>query len=200
MANFNAIAPFYDAIKKLVFQNSINKATEHFISSLPPVASILIIGGGTGALLKHFNPKQQITYLEASAKMIEIAKEREYHCKVHFIKADLRNHVWETQFDAIISPFILDCFSEEALTSILSGLNDQLKIDGLWLHADFYPQNAFQGSLVKLMYFFFRLTAKLSVSSIPDFDLCFKELPLSLEKKLLLRSGFIQSRLYRKID
>ena len=99
MANFNALALFYDQLKKIVFQSKLDEASRYFIPDIADNSSVLILGGGTGELLQHLNETMSVVYLEQSSKMIEQAKSRNYKAKVDFKCADVNTYKFAQQFD-----------------------------------------------------------------------------------------------------
>ena len=199
MTNFDRLAPFYDNLKKLIFQSALGKAASCFIADIPLNSQILIIGGGTGALLMHFKKTHTITYIEQSGKMLSAAKKRPTEAYVEFICEDIIHYELQKEYDCIITPFVLDCFQEEQLKHLMSKLTPDLKNNGMWLHADFYPHNSMQKGFVQLMYFFFRKTAGLTLLNIPDFDQIFSDEKYIIKKNVRFKRGLIQSRSYRKI-
>ena len=199
MPDFNRIASFYDLLKKIVFQSSLDKASFSFLEDIPENSQILILGGGSGALLSYLKKSQKVIYIEKSSAMIELAAKRKFNCSVEFVEADIMEYKFNANFDAVITPFILDCFSVTSLLVLMDELKHQLKNNGLWLQADFYPQNKFHKFFIKVMYVFFWISAGLRIKAVPDFEKHFKKGELQLIKKVSFKRGFIQSRLYRKI-
>lgn len=199
MTDFNRIAPFYDFLKRIIFQSNLDKASSFFISQLPLNSTILIVGGGTGKLLGEFHESQTIVYVEHAAYMLKKAQERSYSAQVHFIHADIKEAKLKQEFDVIITPFILDCFYPEDLKFIFNNLKLQLKPQGYWLQTDFYPHGKVQNSLVQIMYFFFKITAGLELSEIPDFDQLFNNKEFIEKKNVRFKRGLIQSKYYQKI-
>src|SRR5688572_11887084 len=75
---FNRIAPVYDTLKGLVFGKAIDKSQIFFIGQLPRDGNLLIIGGGSGEMLKpllQVNPGCRIWYVEASSAMLSMARQ-----------------------------------------------------------------------------------------------------------------------------
>ena len=74
---FNWIAPYYDTLTCLVFGNTIWKAQTGYLNYVPPHATVLVLGGGSGKWLRDLlqrNETCQICFVEASSKMVELAK------------------------------------------------------------------------------------------------------------------------------
>ncbi|GAA4454689.1 hypothetical protein GCM10023189_21490 [Nibrella saemangeumensis] len=76
----------------------------------------------------------------------------------------------EQPVDVVITPFVLDLFTEERLADvIIPRLYQALKPGGLWLVSDFVQtRNWWQQWLLNAMYRFFRLTAGIEARQWPD--------------------------------
>jgi len=200
MANFNRIAGVYDALKKIVFKDQLENAAQHFLKDISQNSSIIIIGGGSGQLLKCFDNTHKISYVELSFKMIEKAKKVRTNAEVKFINADILNFHSIQHYDYVITPFILDCFKENELHIIFSKIEAINHTATVWIHTDFYPKKIWQKVLVKLMYWFFNLVTGLSTSKLPDFDTIFKKHDFILKSKASFFHSMIESKIYQKIE
>jgi tRNA (cmo5U34)-methyltransferase len=77
--DFNGIASVYDALASMVFGKNLIKSQHHFLHVIPDYATVLIVGGGSGELLQTLlqqKPKCQVVYVDASERMIELARQR----------------------------------------------------------------------------------------------------------------------------
>lgn len=200
MPNFNSLAGSYDLLKRVVFGNRIEEAAMYFLEDLPENSRILIVGGGTGQVLKQFRPSHQITYLELSGAMIRIAEKVDTRATVMFTEADLLTWSPKEKFDIIITPFLLDCFTETHLHVIFKKLKRSLDGKGSWVQTDFYPKNIGQKLLVKMMYSFFNVVANLKTKTIADFDNLFKRYDFRCERKASFFHSMIESKIYRHIE
>lgn len=139
---------------------------------------ILICGGGTGDLLVSLlarYPLAQVTYLELSARMIEISisklsKTEMDLSRITFIKGDVRSFENSFKFDQIHLPFILDVLTSSEIRAVLINLKKLANQDGELIVTDFCDTNWKQGLLIKSMYLFFRVTAALSTSNLPNIN------------------------------
>ncbi|WKK75918.2 class I SAM-dependent methyltransferase [Marivirga salinae] len=200
MANFNRIAFLYDFLKRLIFSQQLEKAGKYFLDTIPSSSKILIIGGGTGEILKNFNSSHHITYLELSEVMIRKAKKVNSNSRIEFVQADILEWTTNDKFDYVISPFILDCFDEMQLDQIFSGLKNLLNKEGSWIQTDFYPKNRGHKLLINIMYLFFNWATNLKVKKLADFDSLFKKYNFIFKRKALFYHSMVESRIYQKID
>ena len=206
-ANFNTIAPFYDLLVRLVFGKKLLKAQSLFLDHLNPEDMVLVFGGGTGKILQsifHHAPAATVYYLESSEKMLDLAKARNFQLKhqIQFIRqTDMFFESNIRQFDAIITPFVLDVFEDQYLSVLMNNLNNCLRAGGVWLHTDFYlDQNSqwWQRALVGVMYKFFWMTTNLKNQRLPDFYKQFNQSGLILKQQTQIMSNLVKAQVYQK--
>ena len=181
---------------------------EHFINQLGNPSSILILGGGSGGILEPIlvnYPTVHICYLESSVKMLSLAKTR---FSPHDYPIDYVLHEGNSQFpirseyQVIITPFVLDVFGPEELTRVVRELFDSLEWDGLWIHTDFYTNNGgpwWRYLLVKLMYGFFGITTGMKNQKLPDFDSIFEDMRLTSLGESLYFHRLVKTTMYQKL-
>ncbi len=174
--NFNSIAFFYDPLSRLVYGKSIRNAQIHLLSFIPPEANVLIIGGGTGWIIdevtKIHSSGLRITYVDNSSKMIERSRKRKTgRNQFTFVEATIEELLLEPkQYDAVLTPFVFDVFSQSTAKEVFFKLEQSLKSGGLWLYCDFQLTSTskyWQKALIKLMYRFFRTTCKIEATKLP---------------------------------
>ncbi len=200
--NFDRIAIIYDSLSKLVFGNNIQKAQTAFISQIPFNSNILVLGGGTGNILKSLIKRspQQITYLEASKRMLLRAKAqfpRESTALINFIHGNELHIPRDECYDVVITPFVLDVFRDDHLLKVMSRLNQALNENGVWLFTDFQGCNWYGRLLIKIMYRFFKMTSNIEADRLPMFNFHFQSVnkrPLEVQT---FCNGLIVSVLYR---
>jgi ubiquinone/menaquinone biosynthesis C-methylase UbiE len=205
-ANYDKIASIYDLLSRVIFGRHIEQAQVCMLEYIPSGSSILIVGGGTGWILEKISEQYphglKIDYVEVSAKMIALSQKRD--CKenrVNFITLPVENFMADKDYDIVITPFILDNFSADKMASIFTRLDGQLKVSGKWLYADFVYDKAksplWQKLLLKVMYFFFRITSGIETQELINLDRYFKE-RYSIEFEASHYFKFIRSIVYRK--
>lgn len=186
--DFNSIAFAYDFIKKGIFGNTIEASQRILIPYIPSDTRILIIGGGTGQLLKEILDQkavEKIVYVELSKNMIKAAQKKlspEVENKVVFVHGAFALLDKEPLFDVIITPFVLDLYRDHELPELMNPLDKCLKEKGIWLCADFQVTATSvlgrigQHCLMSLMYRFFSLTSKLKAKRLPDYEAVFEQM------------------------
>lgn len=200
--SFDRVAPYYDVLAHVAFVGNIKRSQLAFLEVIEPGASILIIGGGTGWIVKEIfkrEPNVMITYVEGSTQMIEITKRHltltELN-RVHFI------HTIEVPMienvDVMITNFLLDLFSEKTLPDYIIRLKQNIKPQTLWLVSDFVNEGKrWQHFLLWAMNFFFLLMGSMTLNKLPDWSHHLERAGFTVMKEKRYFSGFIKTTVYR---
>lgn len=161
MSNFNTLATIYDPLVKVVFQTKLWEAQKYHLSQIKREDQVLILGGGTGKILEWVDC-QNITYLDKSPRMIELARKRG---QADFLCDDFLHAPIDQEFDWIVCPFFLDCFNEQNLIKAVRKIESNLKTSGKLLVIDFDRSPGY-GLLVWMMIAFFKLAARLEACKL----------------------------------
>jgi tRNA (cmo5U34)-methyltransferase len=209
--DYNKIAPFYESLSRMVFGNSLIKSQGVFIESIPPNATILIIGGGSGKFLKELLSKsscKKILYIDSSSEMLKLAKKKiaglNYSAEIEFMLGTEKDILPDERFDTIITYCFLDLFNSKELDQVAQKLTQVLREDGIWLVADFrinpHPfHKLWQGLLVKVLYLFFRITTGMTNNKLPELDDHFERNYFKRINIKYFYKGMIFSTVYKKI-
>jgi len=202
LSNFNAVAFCYDFLARLVFGTALQKAQKEHLYRLPETGSVLIVGGGTGWVLKEVlrvRPKLEVTYAEPSIKMTALARQKltkPQASQVSFFTGGVEA-LQKEGFDAVLTFFVLDVFpAPEALQTVMQGIYQKLKPNGQWLVADFSAagcQRGWRAALLWLMFRFFKLTAGLKNQRLDDFPPYFRQLGLATKNESFFFHGMVIS-------
>jgi hypothetical protein len=175
-----------------------------------------MIGEGPGRTLEVICrrwPGLKVTVVEASAAMISVAKARLRRRRISVenivwahaeVGSWLRGRGGEGQpFDAVITPFVLDCFVAEEMRRAVARIAVRVSLDGCWLLTDFcMPASGLRrlrGRLVhRLMYSFFRVAARLEASRLTPPDEALDAAGFELKGRDLFSAGLVHSDLWRK--
>lgn len=195
---FDSVAPFYDALAKLVFGNALYRAQTYHLDTIERVNRVLVVGGGTGQILKHkaFQKAASIDYVELSAKMIQRAEKYTSALpQINVIQKDFFEH--EGQYDLIICNFFLDCLDETHLSLAVSKLKNMLQPNGRLLVTDFKRTSRFSNRLLtRTMLLFFRVFSGLQTKKLQDIPNAIEQ-SFVKERAQEFRRGFIFSALYQ---
>lgn len=205
--NYDRVAGFYDFLAKLVFGDTLMEAQKSVLHYIPKPAKILIVGGGTGAILEEItrlhSTGMSITYIEISEKMLAKAAQRLVGSnEVHFVHIAIEDYKADTKFDVIITSFLFDNFRQEKATLVFETLDRLLITDGKWLFTDFNIDktgNAFwQKWLLKSMYLFFKISSNVEANELPETASLFNNAGYQQVFQKPFYSKFIYSKVYQK--
>lgn len=163
--NFDRVAGIYDSLARIVFGCKWETIQTLAAPALNEKESILILGGGTGAILEELTC-ESVTYVELSSKMLEQAKRRSSKSNVTFYQADFLEWNTDLQFDAVYCPFFLDCFDQKRLDQVVSKIKGLLTPEGELHVLDFQKGNWYQQVITSMMILFFRATVNLKARSL----------------------------------
>lgn len=203
--NYDFIAPYYDRLSRMLFFKSQTKAQKEQLSFIENNQKILIVGGGTGWILEEIaNIRQnlQITYVEISANMLELAKKRKCgNNKVNFVHLPIEHFTDNVNYDVILTAFLFDNFGKDKVEYVFLALHQKLKKKGVWLFSDFsdhYKTNIWQYFLLKLMYLFFGKVSSVAATELINMSPYFIEKGYASITEKYYYGSFIKAVVYRK--
>jgi len=203
MANYDNSAGFYDKLSQVFFGKTLINAQVYLLHFIPANASILIVGGGTGWILEEITKLHpaglHITYIEISAKMAALARQRNYgDNQVEFINKPIEEVSRAQPFDVIITPFLFDNFTENTVEGLFLHMHRLVKANGLWLYTDFQlTGKVWQRVLLRSMYLFFGALCNVPTKTLPDTQALFDKYGY---KKIVAKTffgDFVVSKMYR---
>lgn len=200
---FDLLAPLYEFLLFITIGRGIKRSQIAHFHMLNSAKIILVFGGGSGWILKQvfaFSSPDRVVYVDISPKMLREAKKIKIPkgIEVEFVEGSF-NSIGEYSFDTVITPFVLDCFSEKKLEEVVSVISKRLQINGLWLFSDFHKsKNVFNNTIIRVLYFLFQIVCGLSVSQLPDFEKVFSKTNLIKKGELYSSNKLFVSRSYIK--
>ena len=202
---FDIVAGIYDRLARLLYGKSIVVSQLHFLNEIPGNSRVLILGGGTGWILEELlvrKPRCKVWYVDASKKMIALAQKRvSAQREVHFIHGSEKSLPKEILFDAVVTNFYLDLFTEASLAEVITSVKDNLHRQALWLVTDFVDGGKWwQRSLLKMMYLFFGTVSGIEARSLPAWDKALVNAGLAEIRSAFCYRGFIKSVIYARRD
>jgi ubiquinone/menaquinone biosynthesis C-methylase UbiE len=198
---YDALAPWYDWLAKIVFGSRITDSQLVHIPLIHDGANILILGGGTGWLLEKvlLRSPRKVWYVEASSTMISLSKKKvPDNGYVVFVHGGLDSIPSSVKFDAVIANFFLDQFKDEEVGSILKVIDSVLVENGLLLVTDFQDNAFWKKAFLKMMYFFFNVTGAISNRTLPEWEKRIREQGFKPTAEAVYYSAFIKSVALKK--
>jgi ubiquinone/menaquinone biosynthesis C-methylase UbiE len=205
--NFDRVAPYYRELEILVFGRQLQEARIAFVRQISPPVRVLIAGEGNGRFLAEFVrqfPGTEITCVEASARMIVLARKGLEAGRVNFVQEDIREvTIPAAQYDLIVTHFLLDCFGAETLERLIRKLAAAATPKAQWLIADFCEPaggwSRFRARfLIAIMYFFFRTVARIEAKRLVNYRPWLRECGFALTREILMPNEMIRSELWER--
>jgi SAM-dependent methyltransferase len=208
---FDRLARWYRALEFVAFGGDLERARFAFLDRLRDRRDILILGEGDGRCAERLlalAPGARITCVDSSRGMIERAMARIRKAgggdRVSFTCADARGFSPEPgRHDAVVTLFILDCFSPQDVASIVTRVGDALTPGSPWIFSDFtLPARGIARlrarAWLALLYAFFRWETSLSVCRLPPSEEILEEAGWRRSETLGLQWGLLRSSVYRR--
>ena len=201
------MAPFYRWMETLVFGRQLQAARTAFVRQLPTSRRALVVGDGDGrflAELRRTQPDLAIESLDASARMLELARARVGDHAVQYLHADLRAAAFPpARYDLIVTHFFLDCFAEKTLRQVVQKLSAAATSDATWLIADFHEpargwRRLFGRFLLATMYRFFRVAAGIEARRLVDYTSLLAENNFRLAHETVSPNEMIRSQVWQR--
>lgn len=208
--NFDSVAGIYRVLEYAAFGRALETARFAYLDRLQACRDVLIIGEGDGRALERIlrlAPVASVRCIDSSAAMLTRAEARinpADRSRVTFEHADARTvDVPADSFDAVLTLFVLDCFTAADVERVVARLVAGLRPNGLWLFADFVvPEKGWSRlharAWVTFLYAFFRWRTGLEVRDVPPSEEILHAAGLQTVESRTLRGGLLKTVFYRK--
>jgi ubiquinone/menaquinone biosynthesis C-methylase UbiE len=157
----------------MVFGKSIIESQQFFLGEIQEHARVLILGGGSGWLLSELlriKPNCEVWYIDASEKMIALSRQKNPEHRVHFIHGTELDIPVAIRFDAVITNFYLDLFTNDQLKKAVERIQSSLNAGALWIVTDFVDGKWWQRMMLGVMYWFFRILCQIESQRLPEWS------------------------------
>lgn len=208
---FDRVAAVYRLLERLAFGRALERARFAHLSALRSCRSILIVGDGDGRCLEAvlgLAREALVTSIDSSGAMLAMAKRRAeaagHADRVTFECADIRTMALPIgRHDAVLTMFVLDCFTPEDAAEIVRRLGAAVTPAGLWLFADFAVPDRGWRRLharlqVTLLYAFFRWQTAIGASRLPPSEALIAAQGFGVTDVREQRAGSIRSVLFAR--
>jgi ubiquinone/menaquinone biosynthesis C-methylase UbiE len=189
--NCDRIAKWYRWLEYAAFGGALRRRREAFLFELGNPRNVLVLGDGDGRFLEVFTalyPQASVDAVDSSGRMIELARARAPGVTFHL--ADAREFVFDKEYDLAVAHFFFDCFQQDQSEALLSRVRAKS-----WLVSEF-RSTRYSWPAVRGLYFFFRLTTGLRVTSVPDHRAALKGLGFRMDKEQQALGGLVVSEMW----
>ena len=202
--SFDILAPHYRWMEFVLAGEKLQRCRTAFLDHVAKANKVLILGEGNGRFLRECRrklPNANITCVDASARMLALARERMtgQGGKMNFVHADaLEWSPSDSGFDLIVTHFFLDCFRREQLESLIAKLARAAAPQASWLLADFQSAGGgvqrYRSQLILwTMYRFFRVVTRLPATALIAPDTYLEQNGFTLRERAVREWGLLHS-------
>lgn len=195
--DYGLLAPIYQPLSRMIFGEDLLDANRAFLD-LGRGKRSLILGGGDGLAYRDWDRSFSGEYWDTSAAMATRAKR---NLGKSGIEVNCGSWPGKGKFDVVFLPFILDALSDPQIAELVRQIRMSLNPDGLVILSDFFPPGSFiQKTLQQLMINGFRMVTRHPRRDLPDLVAFFDPKSWRLVQEKTWRKGWIQARVFRKIE
>jgi len=184
--SFCSLARHYALLEHIAFGSRLQQARNAFIDQMAGLETALILGEGDGRFLDSLLNRKgntNITCIDISPEMTDRARRRvqRKHPDTGYTLNWQCRDILETRLeagsiDAVVTHFLLDCFTTAEARGLIQRLGRVLRPKGLWFWSDFVlPEGtariAFARTYQGLLYRFFRWRTGISARRLPPVHL-----------------------------
>jgi ubiquinone/menaquinone biosynthesis C-methylase UbiE len=194
--NCDRIARWYRWFEYAGFGRALEHRREALLNQVADARRVLALGDGDGralAALLAAAPHALIDYVDASARMLELARARAGSGRVSYRCDDaLTTPLPTAEYDLIVTHFFLDCFEETDLDLLAGRIARAARPQVRWLISEFRKP----GWLVRTLYLFFRTTTGLRTQRLVDHHPLLKRHGFRLTRSESAWRGLLASELW----
>jgi ubiquinone/menaquinone biosynthesis C-methylase UbiE len=201
--NFDRVAGMYRSLERLAFGGDLQRSRVAHLDSLCGAPRVLVLGDGDGRFLEALIervPEAEIEVVEASPKMITLARQRVASGpKVVFHERRIEEFEPDGSYDLVACHFFLDCFDPEGIEGVVKAVGGCLVEGGAWLISDFQIpkggvlRRARARILLWVMYRFFGLAAGLKCRCLVDPAPVLERAGFVLERRVISNLGLLRA-------
>lgn len=208
--SFDLLAPHYTWMEAVLAGGRLQRCRLAWEESLIGCRDLLIAGVGHGHCLRHYArrfPHLRIVSVDASERMLAHARQRAIAAgldmaQLSFVRATLPE--WRptaASFDAIATPFFLDCFAPRELEAVIAALAHGARPKARWLISDFAvpecgPARWRALAVHGLMYPFFRAVTRVRAQRLTPPDGGLRAQGFTLAGRRSYEWGLLQADLW----
>ena len=210
--SFDRVARSYYFLETATFGKTLQRARTFGLKRITPPKRALIVGEGNGrflAELLNLYPEVEIDCLDASVRMLELARDRVRRATgglprgMRFLHQDVLAWKASGTYDLVVTHFVLDCFPGNLIKLIVEKLATVSQPGTTWLLADFAIPPAGWGRRqariwTRAMYVFFRLTAGIPATELIDSSPYLESAGFGRSESAFWRNGMVKSEIWTR--
>ncbi len=211
--NCDLIAPWYEPVEHLSFGHALERRRTAFLNRIGPVRNAISCGEGDGrfvAELLRANPNVQVTAVDASARMTQLAERRviamgaDFASRGRFYRADVNSFTPPAgPYDLIATHFFFDCFATNELERIIPRIAAWAAPRAQWIVSEFQQPpdplaHLWTGAVIRSLYGAFRVTTGLRTTHLPSYRPALVAAGFKLQQQETACAGLLISEMWRR--
>jgi len=203
---FDRLAPYYRWMEQVLAGRKMQRCRAFFLPEFDGASRILLLGEGRGRCLEALrrrNRSAEITVLDASRRMLELARRDLLLATgsdegVRFVCASALDWNGDGIFDGVASHFFLDCFPPVDVERIIRRVGSWTRPGARWLLSDFcLPESGWRRwrarAVHAAMYAVFRRIAEVSATAVTPPDRYMEAAGFALGARIHANYGLLHS-------
>lgn len=197
------LAPFYEFFSRKVFGVDFQQSKRTFIDQIQKGNTVLIVGGGTGAILpeilEQIGQFGRIIYLEASRSMLQRSQKnvpQPFSGQIQWIHSSRFEALPKVKSDVIISHYFLDVLTDAGIDQLFREVDRRIHPETKWFFTDFFPETH-RKWLLYAMISSFRMLARHPRKDLPDYQVFFQKWGWKQMHRVAFQKGFFQAICYK---
>jgi ubiquinone/menaquinone biosynthesis C-methylase UbiE len=198
--NCDRISALYRWLEYAAFGRALERRRAAFLSEASDARRVLALGDGDGRALYALlaaAPRARVDYIDASAKMLELACARAGTGRVRYLHEDARVlQLEDSKYDLVVTHFFLGCFNDQELNTLVEKTARSAAPSARWIVSEFRPATLFAKLLIAGMYAFFRRATGLATRRLADHHPHLKRQGFRLQRVEKTWAGMLASELW----
>jgi ubiquinone/menaquinone biosynthesis C-methylase UbiE len=210
--NCDLIAPWYAPVEHLCFGRALERRRTAFLERVEGARNALSCGEGDGrfmAALLQSNPAVQVTAVDASRTMVQVAARRVARMGASFQEraalycAEIAAFRPPDSYDLIATNFFFDCFSTPELGDIVRRIADWAAPRAQWIVSEFAQPagplaHLWTGAVIRSLYAAFWATTGLQTTHLPEYRPALAAAGFELQREEYACGGLLVSELWQR--
>ncbi len=206
------IAPWYAPVEHLCFGRALERRRTAFLNRVEGARNALSCGEGDGrflAALLQANPAVQVTAIDASRKMVQVAGQRVARMGTGFQEraslhcAEIGAFHPPGSYDLIATNFFFDCFSTPEVSDIVGRIAGWAAPRAQWIVSEFAQPSdplahLWTGAVIRSLYAAFWVTTGLRTNRLPDYRAALAAAGFELQCEEHACGGLLVSELWQR--
>jgi ubiquinone/menaquinone biosynthesis C-methylase UbiE len=214
--NCDRLAPYYRLLESITFGRAFQNARCAFLPEVTTARRALLCGDGDGRFLARLlqtNSTVTVDFVDLSAKMIELARQRvarlgpTYLERLRFFHQDVTEFsppatASSAGYDLLATHFFLDCFAQQEIVQVVSRIAAWAAPQAKWLVSDVRQapnsiSKIWTRAAIRTLYAAFNSTTGLRLTKLPRYTEALTAAGCAPTQEKITAAGLLYSALWQ---